>query len=67
MDQGGQRSPVPPTAADAAAAASASADSRISFLTETLLLKQALLEAETADKTALSLKIEKLEVTQGLL
>ncbi len=63
MGQGGQRSPVPPTAADADAA---SADSRISFLTETLLLKQALLEAVTADKTALSLKIEKLEVTQGL-
>ena len=37
-------------------------ESRISSLTETLLMKQALLEVVTSDKTALAFRVEKLEV-----
>ena len=40
----------------------ASSESRISSLTEALLMKQALLEVVVSDKTALALKVEKLEV-----
>jgi hypothetical protein len=56
---GGHRSPIPPSPSEEN---SVSSESRISYLTETLLLKQSLLEAVTTDKTALTLKIEKLEV-----
>jgi hypothetical protein len=56
---GGHRSPIPLSPSEEN---SVSSESRISYLTETLLLKQSLLEAVTTDKTALTLKIEKLEV-----
>jgi hypothetical protein len=57
-----QSSPIPtPSSGEDA---STSLESRISYLTETLLMKQALLETVAADKTALSLKVEKLEVSQ---
>ena len=55
-----QSSPIPTTSSGDDA--STSLESRISYLTETLLMKQALLETVAADKTALSLKVEKLEV-----
>ena len=55
-----QSSPTPTTSSGDDA--STSLESRISYLTETLLMKQALLETVAADKTALSLKVEKLEV-----